>query len=593
LVASLLAAATFLLFSHAAQNEFMYLDDWDYVAANPDVQAGLTPHSLHWALTTFHAGNWHPLTWISLQADWQFFGRNPVCSHLVNAGFHALNTSLLFVLLLLATDRRWPSALCAALFGWHPLRVESVAWIAERKDVLSVFFFLLALLAYVRYTRNPDLKSYCLILLLFASGLLAKPMLVMAPVLLLLLDYWPLKRLRDAASFRLLVIEKIPLIPLSIASSVITIIAQHSSGAVAPLSGRVTLYPRLNNSACSVVAYVFKLLVPIRLAPYYPFPLHQSVWPFVGALLLLALITLLCIASRRDRPYLLVGWFWFIASLLPVIGLLQVGAQSMADRYSYIPCIGILIAMVWLGSDWYDRQQSIRPFLVIASVCATSALVPMTYSQIGLWRNDLTLFTHTCSVTEGNALCEDILAKLFMHQGDLEDAETHIYKALSIFPANPSDEDTLRRIETLRLERLAGEAEYSRQIRANPLDPRPHYNWANLLLRNGQTGDAIIHYLLYLDSRPNDQRAHNNLAIALAMGGQLPEAEQEFNKALRLDPAYADAVYGLGTVLFREARYGEAAASFARALQLDPQLQKAHAGLEQCRAKLGAIPAGS
>jgi Flp pilus assembly protein TadD len=593
LIASALAVITFLLFAHAAKNDFIFGDDWAYVAANPDVQAGLTAHSLRWALTTFHAANWHPLTWISLQADWQLFGGNPVGFHLVNAGIHAINTSLVFVLLLLPTSRRWPSALCAALFGWHPLRVESVAWIAERKDVLSVFFFLLTLLAYLRYSRHPALKAYCLVVLLLAVGLLAKPMLVTAPLLLLLLDYWPLKRLRDAASLRLLVVEKIPLLFLSIASAIITIVVQHSSGALVPLSGKLTVYPRLNNSACSVVAYIAKLLVPINLAAYYPFPTHQSAWHFVGALLLLTLITLLCILARWDRPYLLVGWLWFIASLLPVVGLLQVGAQSMADRYSYIPSIGLLIAIVWLAADWYDRQKSVRPFLLSIGVCATIALVPMTYRQIGLWKDDLTLFTYTCSVTEGNWLCEGILANVLARQGDLEDAESHIFKALRILPAYPSNVKTLRWIQRLRLQRLPGEAEYAREIRANPSDPLPHYNWGNLLLRDGHIGDAIIHYVIYLDARPDDHQAHNNLGIALAMGGDLPAAEEEFDKAIQLDPTFVDAQYGLGTVLLRQGKYSEAATRFGRALQLDPGMRKAQVGLDQCRSQLGFAPTGS
>jgi len=513
--------------------------------------------------------------------------------HLLNAGIHAMNASLLFAVLFLATARRWPSALCAALFGWHPLRVESVAWISERKDVLSVLFFLLTLLAYLRYARRPTLKAYSLVFLSLTLGLLAKPMLVMVPVLLLLLDYWPLKRLSDAASLRSLVIEKLPLFPLSIASAIVTIYAQHSGGALVPLRGSLTVYRRLNNSACSVITYITKLLLPIKLAPYYIFPTHQLLRPFLGAVLLLALITFLGVKYRRNRPYLLVGWLWFTASLLPVIGLLQVGAQSMADRYSYIPSIGLLVAIIWSLADWYDRQKSVRPLLTAIGVCATIALLPMTYRQIGLWKNDLTLFTHTCSVTQENWFCEGILADVLAHQGDLEDAEMHIRKSLSILPHYPSSVETLARIQRLQFERLPGEAECARELRADPSDPLPHYNWGNLLLRGGRIGDAIIHYLLYLDARPNDQRAHNNLAVALATGGDWPAAEEEFDEAVKLDPTYADAQCGLGTALFRQGKYDQAAASFDRALHLDPAMRKARLGLEQCRSKLGVAQTGS
>jgi tetratricopeptide (TPR) repeat protein len=582
---------TFLVFAHAAKNDFIMIDDGGYVAQNPHVQAGLTPDSLRWALTTFQCSNWHPLTWISHEADCQWFGAGPAGPHLVNAGIHAVNTSLLFAVLLLATARRWPSTFCAAIFGWHPLRVESVAWISERKDVLSVFFFLLTLLMYFRYARQPTLRAYSLVFLTLTLGLLAKPMLVMAPVLLLLLDYWPLKRLSSAASLRLLVAEKIPLLPLSIASSIVTIYAQHSGGAVIQLRGKFTLFRRLNNSACSFIAYIIKLLLPIKLAPYYPFPTHQSLWHFLGALLLLALITFLCVRYRRDRPYLLVGWLWFIAALLPVIGLLQVGAQSMADRYSYIPCIGLLVAIVWSVADWYDRQRSVRPLLIAIGVCAPIALLPMTYHQIGLWKNDLTLFTYTSSVTERNWMAEGIVAQALATQGDLEDAERHLRRSLSIYPDGASKD--LAALHRLRDERLPGEAECAREVRANPSDPQPHYNWGNLLLRGGRPQDAAIHYRLYLDARPNDQRAHNNLAIALATAGDFVGAEQEFAKAIELDPTYADAHCGLGTALFREAKYTEAAASYARALQLNPAMQRAQIGLDQCRSKLGSTLTGS
>jgi len=591
LIASTLALITFLVFARAAQNDFLNFDDQDYVTLNQDVQAGLSLGSLRWALATFHAANWHPLTWISHETDCQFFGLSPVEPHLENAAIHAISTSLLFTILTLCTARRWPSALCAALFGWHPLRVESVAWIAERKDVLSVFLFLLTLLAYLRYARRPALKAYSLTFLLLTLGLLAKPMLVMAPVLLLLMDYWPLKRLSDAASFRLLFAEKIPLFALSIASSVVTIAAQRAGGTVTALSG-VPLYPRLNNSACSVIAYITKLLLPMKLAPYYPFPTHQSLRHFLGAIILLTLITLVCIRNRHGRPYLLFGWLWFIASLVPVIGLLQVGIQSMADRYSYIPSIGLLVAIVWPAADWYDRQISVRPPLIAIGVCITAALLPMTYCQIGLWKNDIRLFSYTDSVTQDNWMAELKLAQALVLQGDLEDAEILRRKSMSLNPnvANEALAITLRHLQD---ERLPGEAEYAQEVRANPSVPLLHFNWANLLLRGGRYGQAIIHYQLYLDARPNDKRGHNNLGIALASIGDLHESEAEFAKAVELDPTYADAHCGLGTVLFREAKYSEAAESYARALQLDPAIRRAQIGLDQCRSKLGATPRGS
>jgi tetratricopeptide (TPR) repeat protein len=591
LIALALALVTFLVFARAAQNDFLNFDDQDYVTENQQVLTGLSLGSLRWALTTFHAANYHPLTWISHQLDCQLFGLSPVEPHLENAAIHAISTSLLFTILTLGTARRWPSAACAALFGWHPLRVESVVWIAERKDVLSVFLFLLTLLEYLLYARRPAPGPYILTFVLLTLGLLAKPMLVMAPVLLLLMDYWPLKRLSDAASFRLLVAEKIPFFALSIASSIVTIAAQHAGGTVTSLSG-IPLYARLNNSACSVIAYITKLLFPVKLAPYYPFPADQSLWRFLSAIILLAVVTLVCIRCRRDRPYLLFGWLWFVASLLPVIGLLQVGVQSMADRYSYIPSIGLLVAIVWSTANWYDRHKAFRPLLIAISVCATSALLPMTYRQIGFWKNDLILFSYTDAVTQDNWMAELKMAEALVLQGDLEDAEIVCQKSIRV-NRNDAAAALATFLRLLRSERLPGEAEYAQEVRANPSDPLPHYNWANLLLRGGRYGQAIVHYQLYLDARPNDKQGHNNLGIALASIGDLHEAEEEFAKAIQLDPDYADAQCGLGTALFGEAKYNEAAESFSRALELDPAMSRARSGLDQCRSRLSALPRAS
>ena len=299
----------------------------------------------------------------------------------------------------------------------------------------------------------------------------------------------------------------------------------------------------------------------------------------------------MCIIARHNRPYLLVGWLWFTASLLPVIGLLQVAAQSMADRYSYIPSIGLLVAIVWYAAEWYDRQKSIRPFLVTIGACVTLALLPMTYHQIGLWKNDLTLFTYTSSVTQDNWMAEGIVAQALATQGDLEDAAIHLRRSLIIYPDGASHD--IAALKRLRNERLPGEADYAREVRANPADPGPHYNWGNLLLRGGRPADAVIHYRLYLDARPNDLRAQNNLAIALATIGALPEAEEEFAKAIELDPTNPDGHCGLGTVLLREAKYGEAAASYEHALELNPAMQAAQIGLNRCRSKLRANQTGS
>jgi tetratricopeptide (TPR) repeat protein len=585
LTAAGLGLVTFLLFAHAGSNGFVMLDDGRYVTENPHVQAGLARASLQWALTTFYAGNWHPLTWISHAIDCQIFGMNPRGPHLENAGIHAISTSLLFATLILSTGRRWPSLFCAALFGWHPLRVESVAWIAERKDVLSMLFFQITLLAYLRYARRPAALAYTCVFLSMALGLLAGPILVMTPVLLLLLDYWPLKRLGSTASLRPLLVEKIPLFVLSITASSITIIAQHTGSAVAGLEEQFTLYARLNNAAVSALAYAAALVYPVHLAPFYPFPLHQSVWRFLAAGLLLVLITAMCVRQHRRRPYLLVGWLWFIASLLPVIGLLQVGTASMADRYSYVPSIGLLVAVVWSFSDWYEHSKSARQPLIVIGICYALALIRLTHRQIGYWKDDVALFSHAAAVTKGNWLAEQDLAAALASRGDLDEAETHIRASLRILPHSVAAEDVLAQLERRAAQRLPGEAAYAQELRVHPSEPLPQYNWANLLLRGGRAEEAITHYRLYLEARPDDPRAHHNYAIALVAVGNLPEAAGEFARTIALNPGDADALCGLGTVLMRQSKFAQAAARFEQALQLNPAMSRAQAGLQQCLSK--------
>lgn len=590
LIALALALGTFLIYLRASGNDFVYFDDEMYITENPHVQAGLTLRSVHWAATTFFAANWHPLTWMSHQLDCELFGMSPAASHLVSAAFHSCNAALLFAFLVSATKQRWPSAVCAALFVWHPLRVESVAWAAERKDVLSAFFFLLTLLAYLGYARRGGYWRYGLVMMWVALGLAAKPMLVTTPGLLLLLDYWPLKRFQhaDARGKRRLLFEKIPLLVLSAASSIVTFIAQRRGGAVlSSMQGRFSLGNRIGNAAISCVLYVDKTFRPTNLAVFYPFPPHRSPWAIAGAVVLLAAITLLAVLQRRRGPYILVGWFWFLIALMPVIGLIQVGGQAMADRYTYLPSIGLVMAICWVGADIFRRYPASRGFLIFAAVASPLVLAGVTFRQIGYWRDGVALFTHTTAVTHNNWVAESGLGIALGREGRLDEAEAHFRQALRIKPGYDYLQKKLDTVGTVRSRLAAPEAQFAQAVRNDPSNKILQYDWANLLLRGGQFTEAINHYRIYLNSSPDDPQAHNNLGIAFARSGDFLDARSEFERAVAIAPNYADAECGLAMILANLEMFEEAIPHFQKALELQPDMERARRGLAECQERLG------
>jgi len=510
LICLLLALITLALYWPATHFDFINYDDPDYIIYNPPIQHGITGAALVWAFKTSHASNWHPLTWVSHMADCALYGHNPGGHHLTNLQFHTANVILLFLVLCQWTGAPWRSALVAALFAWHPLHVESVAWVSERKDVLSAFFWLLTLAAYGRYcgistkplyeplsrpatTLSPLSGEragrgvsayYCLALFFFALGLLSKPMVVTLPFVLLLLDFWPLKRKAAPGLF----LEKIPFFALAALECVATLWAQKEANSVVSF-GILPFSARMANALVSCVLYLWKMLWPADLALPYPYSHIWTFWPAAGAGCLLLLISGGAILRARRQPYLIVGWLWFLGTLAPVIGLVQAGIQPMADRYSYVPLIGIFIMAAWAIPAAWTRWP--RPGLVFGAVVAGALgfLLAGAEAQLQYWRNSVALFSHTVAVTRNNILAEYNLAEALARQGDEAQAVIHYQRALAIEP-----------------NRL--EAHYNSQTQA-------HYNLGLIFRARKQWAEAAAQFRACLRDDPSLARAHSNLDAVL------------------------------------------------------------------------------
>ncbi|HEV8132234.1 MAG TPA: tetratricopeptide repeat protein [Acidobacteriota bacterium] len=501
-------------------NGFIEYDDDLYVTQNRHVQAGPTGDTLKWAFTTTEGANWHPLTWISHALDCRFFGLNPKGHHLTNLLFHLANTLLLFVALSSMTGSLWRSAFVAALFAVHPLHVESVAWVAERKDVLSTLFWILTLAAYNHYVRQPSTARYLLVVLTFVMGLMAKPMLVTLPLVLLLLDFWPLRRMSQprlqtagvTESPAKLVAEKLPLCCISIASSIITYLAQRKEGAVGSLE-QLPLSERFGNALVSYVQYIQKAVWPSRLAVFYPHPASSlPIWQVAGSFLLLAAITALVFYSARRQPYLVTGWFWFLGTLVPVLGLIQVGQQAMADRYTYVPLIGLFIAVAWGVPELLAEFRQRKLLLGIAAVLVVLALATVTHVQAGYWRDTLMLFDHAIQVVPSNYLAHNNLGVVLHRLGYLDAAISEFSASLRIKPGY----------------RLARD-NYA----------KAHYNLGVVLALEGKVDQAIVHYSEALRIEPRYSKAHLQLGEAMAKQGRMDEAWKEYEILKTLDPRLA------------------------------------------------------
>ena len=602
-ISLLLATATLVVFLPTARHDFVTYDDPDYVTTNPHVQSGLTRDAVVWAFRTGHSGNWHPLTWLSHMLDCQLYGLEPAGHHLTSLLFHALNTMLLYILLRRLTGAVWRSAFVAALFALHPLHVESVAWVSERKDVLSACFFFLTLWAYARFVEVQSLKSnvqsqgtrstqhttrfYLLSLSFFALGLMSKPMLVTLPCVLLLLDYWPLRRFElKTLDFRLktlvpLLREKWPFFLLSAGSCVATVLAQ--SRAMQPLSN-LSLSSRLANCLIAYARYLGKTLWPVNLATPYPYPAH---WPLAEVLLAAALLAALTVAAlclSRRWPVAVTGWFWFLGMLVPAIGLVQVGEQSMADRYTYLPSIGLFMLLAWIASAAFTRWRLPKVVCGVAAAVVLLACAGKTREQLAYWQNSVVLFRHAVAVTKDNWLAWFNLGLVLDNQGHTDEALADYRKAVAL---QPNYVEALLNIgATLANRKQFTEAIpfFERALRQNPDSVDCHDNLGHALMEVGKPDAAIPHLRQVLQHRPNDVDALNSLADALAQAGQFAAAIPHLEASLRAKPDQPVAHYNLAMALAKLGRTDQAIEHLRATIRLQPNTPAALNGLAWIRA---------
>ncbi|MHC4396677.1 MAG: tetratricopeptide repeat protein [Planctomycetota bacterium] len=653
-VAALLAVSTLGVYWQIHNYDFVNYDDNVYVTENSNVQSGLSLENVGWAFTTGSLRNWHPVTWLSLMLDYQLFGLDPGFFHITNLLFHAASGLLLFLALNKMTGKVWRSGFVAALFALHPLHVESVAWIAERKDVLSTFFMMLTILAYLRYAKRPGLARYLAVAAAFSLGLLSKAMLVTLPFVLLLLDYWPLGRFQvgrskgkkksqkpvspsptyKRATFFDLVKEKLPLFILSVVFSIITYVIQQQGGTMRSLE-MIPLNTRIANALVSYISYIQKMIAPIRLAVLYPHPRSglPLAYAIIAALALLS-ITIVVICYRKRRPYLAVGWLWYIGTLVPVIGLVQVGEQAMADRYSYVPLTGLFIIIAWGVPEVLSRWRYRNIFLALAACLIIPVLAVLTRLQTQHWQNSITLFKHAVAVTNDNYTAHNNLASALDDDGQNQAAVAHYLKALAInqnyikarynlgnafMHMGRFDEAVVHWTEVLGLDsdhigahnniavvmsqqgKFKEAAEHYRHIlsltpgdaaaennlaravgnQQNMEQVLNHYERANALAKNGEFDDAISFYLQALQINPNFVLAHNNLGNVYLLRGEFDKSFEHYSKALEINPDFAETHYNLGVLFQKQGKTEQAAAEYRKTLQSDPAHQKARRALEE------------
>ncbi len=530
IVMAVLAIVVSVVFWQVHKFEFTNYDDDKYVTENNHIRTGLKWNNIAWVFTNEHASNWHPLTGLSHILDCQLFNLKPGMHHLVNLLFHIANTLLLFIVLRHMTAGLWQSAFVAALFALHPMHVESVAWISERKDMLSTFFWILTMAAYFSYVKKTNTARYILTLVLFAMGLMAKPMLVTLPLVLLLLDYWPLNRLDvgNGSQIYRLVREKIPFFMLSAISSLITFVVQKSAGAVQEIE-ILPFAVRVANAVVSYGKYILKMIWPARLAVFYP---HQGdklpAWHVLTAVLSLMIITILVIRLTKKYRYLFVGWFWYLGTLIPVIGLVQVGNQAMADRYSYIPLIGLFIIVAWAANDLLMKWKYRRITLGISAMVSILVLSLLTWAQTGYWRNSQTLFEHTLNVTNGNYLAHNNLALALSQRKKFDESLNHLRRALQI---NPNYFDAYNNLGMIyiKLDRCPEATQAClRAIKINPANHLPYNNLGVIYLRTKQYQQAIQAFQKAIRIKPDFVQAHVGLGIAYFEAGDKDSAMKEY-----------------------------------------------------------------
>jgi cytochrome c-type biogenesis protein CcmH/NrfG len=562
LIAVLLVLVTIAIYWPVTRYDFINLDDSVYVTENPHVQGGLNWEGVEWAFCEPLGCNWHPLTVLSHMLDCQLFGLKPWGHHLVSILLHTLDTVLVFLFLRSMTGAIWRSVLVAALFGLHPLHVESVAWVAERKDVLSTLFWLLTLWAYTKYVEAAEVRKsksgmwYGAALAMFVLGLMSKPMVVTLPFVLLLLDYWPLERFKPGCA-RQLTTEKIPFFALASAASVVAFMAQKHGGAVAAVE-KWPIGLRSGNALISYCRYLGKLFWPADLAVFYP---HPGYWPMGKVLLagvLIAGISVIVFVKRRRYPFLLMGWLWFCGTLVPVIGLVQVGEQAIADRYTYIPSLGVLILTIW---GVYELTRRWRYQVIVSSAAGSAAIVlciGLTRQQLGHWKDSETLFSHALQVTENNYIAYGCLGNALLTKGQIDEAISQLQEAIRLKPDYSYARNNLGIAFATKGQIDEAISQYQEVIRLKPDYAEAHNNLGKALARKGRTDEAISQFQEAIRLKLDDAKAHYNLGDALARKVQTEEAISQFQEAIRLKPDYAEARNNLGKALARKGQSEEA-----------------------------------
>jgi tetratricopeptide (TPR) repeat protein len=554
-----LVALIWAVFGQTFRHQFIDYDDPLYVLDNAHVRAGLTWRGIAWAFTHVHSQNWHPLTTMSHMLDCQLFGVNPGAHHLVNVFWHSVTALLLFMLLQQMTSRVWASAFVAAIFAIHPLRVESVAWISERKDLLSGFFFMLTLFAYASYARRPSGWRYGAVSIVFACGLMSKPMLVTLPLVLLLLDYWPLNRFQKTEDRRRsagkLVLEKVPLLVLSIGSAIATLIAQR--GDIVQIA-HLPLSRRAANALAAYLIYLWQMIWPVNLATIYPYPGELPVWRTASAGVPLILITVGVLVLRKRQPYLVTGWFSYLIMLLPVIGLIQVGGQAHADRYTYLSQIGLYVAITWAIVDLARSLRYRREVLAATASFAVMALAWRAWIQTSYWRDTERLWNRTFVVTGRNDIAHFQLGEFFLKRHRLDEAIAQFRIRLTSHPLDPDANFEIGSAYMEKGEFDISAQHFERTLKAQPGNPEAETNLANALLNSGRLEEAVEHYRHVVPLKPSSALAHYNLAVGLHRLGQLPEAIAHYKEALALDSNYPDAEYFLGQALLQNGQPDEA-----------------------------------
>ena len=636
IVLAILIVTTLAVYWQIGHHDFVNFDDNEYVSENPFVREGLTRTSAYWALTSSFHGHWHPLTWLSHMADCQFFGLDPGRHHLMSVLYHLASTLLLFITFHRMTGAVWRSAFVAALFALHPLHVEPVAWMAARKDVLSTLFWALAMLAYVRYSEKPGIFRYLLAFLVFVLGLTAKPMVVTLPFVFLLLDYWPLDRFRSSRpegepgaereEARNIVIEKASLFRLlmekalffaAMGVSIIITISVMSYGKIMPilnLSAALPTKDHLAKALLHTIIYIGKAFWPSDLIIPYPKPLYLTIATAVTAGLILLGITFLVLWKGRRYPYLPVGWLWYLITIFPVSGIVKGGPAGMADRYTYLPVIGLFIIVAWGAPDLLAKGRFRRPALGAAAILTVSILALLTWKQVGHWKNSITLFKHSLAVAPDNFVAQNNLGVALMkegnlhaashffsqavrfnpkyasahnnlgvvlkRQGRLEEAASHFSRVLEITPYHTLALNNLGIVLSLQGKDEEAKSRFEQALKLDPFYAEAHNNLGSILKKEGYFEEAMRHFSEAVRIKPDYGEAYNNIGVVLMKQGRLEEAMATFSEAVRITPDYAEAHNNLGVALERSGRLEEAMSHFVEALRIDPGYEKARKNLE-------------